>query len=175
MFLLHAVVAVRKIPSSYREYRAYRNHSLVFRHADTSLWLLQVFTGFVLMFFAAAHLYQMMVHPADIGPFASADRVWTGRWWPFYLFLLFAVELHGGIGIYRLAMKWGWLTDKNGHTDRQKVHKIKWAITGFFLALGLLTLAAYMKIGYEHRDSAGERYTPTYLQSESEATGEREE
>jgi len=165
VFVLHAVVAIRKIPASYQEYRAFRNHARVFRHADTSLWLLQVSTGFLLMFFAAAHLYQMMVHPADIGPYASADRVWSGRWWPFYLVLLFAVELHGGIGIYRLALKWGWLTNKNGHTDRQKLQKVKWGITGFFLALGLLTLAAYMKVGYDHRDRVGERYVPAHHQA----------
>jgi fumarate reductase subunit C len=47
-------------------------------HADTSLWLLQVVTGVILMFFATAHLYQMLLHPADIGPLASAGRVWDG-------------------------------------------------------------------------------------------------
>ena len=34
----------------------------------------------------------------------------------------------------------------------------------FFLVLGLTTLAAYMKIGYEHRDNPGARYTPAWLQ-----------
>jgi hypothetical protein len=29
--------------------------------------------------------------------------------------------------------------------------------------LGPLTLAAYMKIGYEHRNLAGERHVPTHL------------
>ena len=28
--------------------------------------------------------------------------------WPLYLVMLFAVEFHGGIGLYRLALKWGW-------------------------------------------------------------------
>ena len=169
VFVLHAVVAIRKIPASYREYRAFRIHARLFRHGDTNLWLLQVSTGFVLMFFAGAHLYQMLVHPADIGPFASADRVWSGRWWPFYLVLLFAVELHGGIGIYRLALKWGWLTDRNGRTDRRRAQQVKWGITGFFLALGLLTLAAYMKLGYDHRDRVGERYVPAQHQDAAPA------
>jgi fumarate reductase subunit C len=31
--------------------------------------------------------------------------------------------------------------------------------------LGLATLAAYIKIGYEHRDRVGERYVPTYLKA----------
>jgi hypothetical protein len=29
--------------------------------------------------------------------------------------------------------------------------------------LGLTTLAAYMKIGYEHRDRAGEPYVPSWV------------
>ena len=50
----------------------------------------------------------MLTRPHLIGPFESADRVWSGRYWPLYILLLLAVELHGGIGLYRLAVKWGW-------------------------------------------------------------------
>lgn len=158
VFVVHAVAAIRKIPSSYAEYRRWRAHTAAFRHGDTGLWMLQVVTAFVLMFLAVAHIYQMMLHPADIGPYASADRVWSGRWWPFYLVLLFAVELHAGIGLYRLAVKWGWFADSRGRMDRTKLRRAKWWLTGFFLLLGIATLAAYMKIGYEHRDAVGERY-----------------
>lgn len=167
VFLLHALVAIRKIPGSYREYRVFWRHSRGLRHGDTMLWLVQVVTGFLLMFFATAHLYQMMFHPGDIGPWASADRVWSGRWWPFYLVMLFAVELHGGIGIYRLAIKWGWFADRDGRLPRRRLQRIKWALTVFFLVMGLLTLAAYMKLGFEHRDAVGERYLPTRLQAET--------
>lgn len=166
LFVVHALVAIRKIPHSYREYRQFQLHARGLRHADTGLWMLQVVTGLLLMFFAGAHLYQMLLHPADIGPYASADRVWSGRWWPFYLVMLFAVELHGGIGIYRLAIKWGWFADRQGRMNRRRLQRIKWALTGFFIALGLLTLAAYMKIGYEHRDQVGERYRPSTVISE---------
>ena len=34
----------------------------------------------------------------------------------------------------------------------------------FFLALGLATLAAYIKIGIEHADKVGERYVPAWVQ-----------
>ena len=158
LFIVHAMIAIRKIPSGYREFQIYQNHARLFKHSDTSLWMWQVVTGFVLMFLASGHMYQMLVHPADIGPFASADRIWSGRWWPIYLVLLFAVELHGGIGVYRLALKWGWFTSKTGHTNRQTLQRAKWVITVFFLALGLLTLGAYMKLGYAHADNVGERY-----------------
>jgi fumarate reductase subunit C len=37
-------------------------------------------------------------------------------------------------------------------------------LTAFFLALGLATLAAYVKIGIEHAGRAGEVYTPAWAQ-----------
>jgi fumarate reductase subunit C len=135
------------------------------RHEDTTLWWMQAVTGFALFFFASVHLYQMLLHPGDIGPYESADRVYSGRWWPLYLVLLFSVELHGGVGLYRLAVKWGWFEGEDPNRARTLLKRFKWGITVFFLVLGLLTLAAYMKIGYEHRHRAGERYTPSHLQS----------
>jgi len=158
LLILHAVIAIRKIPSSYHEFRAFRNHSRLFKHSDTRLWMLQVITGFILMFLLSAHLYQMLVHPEGIGPFASSDRVWSGRWWPIYLILLFAVVLHGSAGIYRLAIKWGLFTNKTGFSSRRTLQKAMWGITAFILILGLATLAAYMKLGYQHADNVGERY-----------------
>jgi fumarate reductase subunit C len=133
------------------------------RHEDTTLWWVQAVTGFALFFLGSVHLYQMPVHPGDMGPYESADRVWSGRWWPLYLALLFAVELHGGVGLYRLVVKWSWFEGEDPNRTRAMLKRFKWGITVFFLALGLLTLAAYMKIGYEHRNLAGERYVPTYL------------
>src|SRR4029453_17963367 len=49
-----------------------------------------------------------MANPGASGPCASGDGVWSGMWWPLYLVLLFCVELHGGVGLYRLVVKWGW-------------------------------------------------------------------
>jgi fumarate reductase subunit C len=78
--------------------------------------------------------------------------------WPLYLVLLFLVELHGGVGLYRLAVKWGDFSDPK--TARRKLKLMKWVFTVFFLALGLLTLAAYIKLGIEHAPHVGEPYVP---------------
>ena len=59
----------------------------------------------------------MLTRPERIGPFESADRVWSEHYWPLYLVLLFAVELHGGIGLYRLAVKWGWFAGGDAERD----------------------------------------------------------
>ena len=117
LFIAHAGLAVRKFPINYAQYRVYRDHMGMMHHEDTTLWWWQVVTGFAMFFLASVHLYQMLMHPGMIGPFESADRVWSGSWWPLYLVLLFCVELHGGIGLYRLAVKWGWFAGKDAECD----------------------------------------------------------
>jgi succinate dehydrogenase subunit C len=160
---VHAALALRKFPSSYRQYAAFRGHAKMMRHADTTLWLWQVATGFALFFLASVHLYVMLSKPDRIGPFESADRVWSDHFWPLYILLLLAVELHAGIGLYRLAVKWGWVGGGDAAAARVRLKRIKWAITVFFLALGFATLAAYVKIGIEHADRYGERYVPAHV------------
>jgi len=162
LLVTHAILALRKFPANERQYSAMNQHLSRFKHGDTWLWTVQVITGFCLFFLASVHLYQLILNPADIGPYASADRVWSGRMWPLYLVMLFVVEIHGGIGLYRLALKWGWFIGKDAKKSRRRLKTLKWIITGFFLVLGLTTLAAYMKIGYEHAPNVGERYVPTH-------------
>lgn len=162
---LHAFLAMRKFPASWRQYSVFDEHRRTLDHGDTTLWWVQVITGFALFFLAAPHLFQMLMHPADIGPFGSADRVWSGRWWPLYLVLLFAVELHAGIGLYRLAVKWQWFVGDDPAAGRARLKRLKWVLTVLLLALGLATLAAYMKIGREHAQRVGEVYTPAWVQA----------
>jgi fumarate reductase subunit C len=164
LLVVHAMLAVRKFPINYTQYRTFRDHAGTMKHADTTLWWWQVVTGFAMFFLATIHLHAMLTRPERIGPFESADRVWSDHYWPLYLVLLFVVELHGGIGLYRLAVKWGWFAGPNANATRQRLKALKWALTAFFLALGLATLAAYMKIGVEHAERAGERYTPAWVQ-----------
>ena len=68
------------------------------------------------------------------------------------------------MGLYRLVVKWGWLEGGDPNRTRPRLTRLKWGITAFLLALGLLTLGAYMKIGYQHRDRVGEEYVPSWVQ-----------
>ncbi|MDD2885549.1 MAG: fumarate reductase cytochrome b subunit [Dechloromonas sp.] len=156
LLMLHAWLAMRKFPAGFRQYRAFIAHKNRLQHGDTSLWWLQVWTGFLLFFLASIHLYDMLSQPELIGPYASADRVWSGGLWPLYLLLLFSVELHGGIGLYRLAVKWGLF----GGKTRARLHLARHAFSAFFITLGLVTLLAYIDLGREHAPRAGERYQP---------------
>ena len=159
---MHALLALRKFPSDYQQARAFRAHARGMRHSDTTLWWWQVLTGFALFFLVSIHLYVMLTQPDRIGPFASADRVWSDHFWPLYLVLLFAVELHGGIGLYRLAIKWGWFEGTDPPATRRRLKLLKWGLTAFFLVLGLATLAAYIKIGIDHAPQRGQLYTPAW-------------
>jgi fumarate reductase subunit C len=165
LFIVHAALALRKFPINYGQYRTYRDHMAMMRHEDTTLWYWQVVTGFAMFFLASVHLYQMMMHPEQIGPWASADRVWSGSWWPLYLVLLFAVELHGGIGLYRLAVKWGWFAGADDRATRRRLKALKWALSTFFIALGLATLAAYIKIGMGRDARIGKEFVPSWQQT----------
>lgn len=170
LVLVHALAALRRMPASYREYRAFMTHAGLLRHADTWLWLVQVLTGIILMFVIGVHLHEMIMHPSDIGPYASADRAVSGAMWPLDLLMLYAVEIHAGIGLYRLILKWGWFGGADPRRMRRRLRVLISLIVVFFLALGTLSLAAYVKIGLEHRERAGERYVPTHLRT-TEAGG----
>jgi fumarate reductase subunit C len=165
LIVLHAALALRKFPSSWRQLSVFGEHRRMLGHGDTTLWWVQVVTGFALFFLAFPHLFQMLMHPGAIGPYESGDRVWSGRWWPLYLVLLFAVELHAGIGLYRLAVKWGWFMGDDPNANRARLKRLKWVLTVFLLALGLATLAAYMKIGRDREGQPPATYTPAWVKT----------
>ena len=160
IFIVHAALGMRKLPGSFKQYQVMKAHANHMDHEDTKLWFIQAFTGFAMFFLGSIHLYIIMTNSDAIGPYASADRVWSQWMWPLYIFLLLAVEFHGTIGLYRLCVKWGWFDGDNPKKTRQTLKKIKKILTIFFLVLGFTTLIAYMKLGMEHAHKQGERYIP---------------
>lgn len=157
LFALHTLLALRKIPEGYRQWRNWWRHMRGMRHEDTTLWLLQVITGLVLMFFVTAHLLELFVHPGDIGPHSSSARI-AGGGWLLGLVLLFSVEVHAGIGLYRLIIKWGWFGLVDTPRRRLRLRRAVYALVAFFLLLGVTTQAAYLRIGNSPAVQAGEPY-----------------
>ena len=158
IFIFHAFLALRKFPISYRQFLRLKTHSNLMQHSDTKLWIVQITTGFILFFLGSIHLYMMLTNSGNIGPFASADRVYSDGMWILYILLLVAVEFHGAIGLYRLSVKWGWFESGDVKESRKKLKKAKMILTVTMLTLGVMTLVAYMKIGQEHQANYGERY-----------------
>ncbi len=158
MFIFHAFLAMRKFPASYKEYQRYSAHRKLLKHSDTNLWFIQITTGFAMFFLGSIHLYMMMTNPENIGPYASADRIYSDWMWLMYLLLLISVVLHSWVGIYRLIIKWGWFDGKDPRKNRKRSKLIIKTLIAIYLVLGLVSLASYMKIGYDHKDDYGSRY-----------------
>jgi fumarate reductase subunit C len=161
LFIGHALLAVRKFPINYRQYRAYADHKNAMRHGDTTLWWWQVITGFALFF------VRRPVRHAVASGHDRTERRATGSGPAFLAALHPAVRgrLHAGIGLYRLAVKWGWFAGPDPNATRKRLKTLKWALTVFFLVLGFATLAAYIKIGIAHAGNYGQPYVPAALQA----------
>lgn len=159
-FIVHAILGIRKFPTSYRAYLRIREHAKMMKHTDTSMWMFQWISGLIMMFAAMIHLYIMFTQPENIGPYSSSHRVVSEHMWLLYMVLLICVELHGSIGLYRAAMKWGWFDGENPKENRKKMIKAKKIISFFFLVLGAFTLLAYIKIGIERADHVPMKYNP---------------
>ena len=141
LFVAHAALALRKFPINYRQYRVYRDHMGMMRHEDTTLWWWQVVTGFAMFFLASVHLYQMLMHP-------GADRpVRVGR--PGLERPLVAA-VPGAAVRGRTARRHrpvpagrqvGLVRRQRRQRQPPRLKRLKWALTAFFIVLGLATLA----------------------------------
>ncbi len=160
-FLVHAVLAARKIPAQLRERKRIlelakglnasgrervptrTEHSPFRPHVESMLWIWQVRTGMVILVLGSFHLVLMALdiltplYGALTGLEASTSmaRVGAGLWLP-YAVLLLCVEFHASVGLYRLAIKWGadlWMS-------RQAMHRLEQVIFWVVLGLGGITL-----------------------------------
>ena len=132
------------------------------RHEDTTLWWVQAVTGFALFFLASVHLYQMLMHPGDIGPVrigAIASGAATGGrfiWCccsPWSSTAAWPLPVGGQVGLVR---------GRGSQSDADAAQTTQVGNHGILSGARMFTLAAYMKIGHEHRDRVGERYVPSY-------------
>lgn len=161
LFLVHAVLASRKIPAQLRERRkmldlgkglsrsgrekvaSASEFSPFHPHTESLLWIWQVRTGMIILVLGSFHIILLGMDTLTplfgdrlgIEALTSMERVRSGLWLP-YAILLVCVEFHAGIGLYRLAIKWGaglWLS-------RKSVHRIEQFLLWFFLGLGVVVL-----------------------------------
>ena len=158
VFIFHAAIAIRKFPSSYRQYKIIKNHATTMKHEDTSLWVIQILTGFFMFFIGSVHLYIMMTQPSNIGPYASSSRIVDEFMGPLYLILLVSVVSHAFIGLYRLAMKWGFMEGKNTKVSRKRFKFLMKGMILVYILIGIFSLAKYTYIGFTHDFSDGIKY-----------------
>ena len=166
VFIIHAVFASRKIPAQLQERRrmidlakglklsggekvpSRRDNSPFVPHLESMLWIWQVRTGMVILVIGSFHLILLGIDVFTplfgVGPgidsATSMARVSAGLWLP-YGILLLCVEFHAGVGLYRLAVKWG----SGFLPHRRYLHRIEQVI--FWLVLGLGTLTLFVLAG----------------------------
>lgn len=158
IFITHAAIALRKFPHDYKQYKIIKNHTKVMNHEDTSLWGIQVISGFMMFFIGSVHLYIMIAQPSMIGPYASSSRVVDQLMGPLYFMLLIAVVSHAFIGLYRLSLKWGFIEGKNTKVSRKRFKFIMKILIVAYIIIGLASLAKYTYIGITHDFSDGVKY-----------------
>jgi fumarate reductase subunit C len=161
LFLLHAVLAARKIPAQLEERKrivrlskdlqksgkepiANRRPDSPFQpHIESMLWIWQVRTGMVILVLGSFHLILIAVdvftplygNHAGLESATTMARVSAGLWLP-YALLLLCVEFHAGVGLYRLAIKWG----AGVFLSRKTLHRIERFLFWTILGLGTVTL-----------------------------------
>jgi len=138
LVLIHFVTAGRKLPLRVREQVMIWRLSKQLRHGDTWLWLVQAVSGMLILLFVAIHLWVVgTTFPIDA--LKSSGRV-ANYFGYLYLPMILVVELHVGVGLYRVVTKWT-------PFDRRIWSAIKWAITGVFLIIGYWVLVTFWSYG----------------------------
>ena len=138
IFLLHFILAARKVPFRTEQQSTIWKLSRQLRHTDTWLWMIQAFTAMIILIMGSVHMWTVL-SDFPITAAKSAARVQGGFWLVFYLILLPTVELHVGIGFYRIAVKWGFVRRKR----RKGFKRFENILTAIFIAIGLVALARF--------------------------------
>jgi len=162
LFVVHALLAARKLPTRLAERRRMLALARGLRppplhgaggepgdprltpHLDSLLWIWQVRTGLVVLVLGSFHvlllaldvLTPMFGARTGIEAATSMARV-AGGLWPLYAVLLLCVEFHAGVGLFRLALKWG----AGARIGRRLLHRLELAVLVVFLGVGVLALA----------------------------------
>ena len=139
IFLTHFILAARKIPFRAEQQKKLWLQSRMLAHRDTWLWVVQVASAMIILLMGAIHMWVVLTD-LPITADKSAARIQSGFWLIFFLILLPMVELHVGIGWYRLGVKWGLIKS----SVRNKVKRFEYYFTGFFILLGFVTLIRFL-------------------------------
>jgi fumarate reductase subunit C len=141
VFLLHFLLAARKIPFRMDQQTTIWKHSRVLRHTDTWLWVIQALTAMLILIMGSIHMWTVLTD-LPITAAKSAARIQGGFWLAFYLILLPMVELHVGIGFYRIGVKWG-IIRRNRRKGFKRFENI---LTGVFVLIGLITIVRFLTL-----------------------------
>ena len=138
---IHFFAAGRKLPMRLREQAAFWTLARKLRHLDTWLWLVQAVSGMLILVFVGIHLWFILT-TFPIQAVKSSVRVASSLGW-LYAPMVLIVELHLGVGLYRILVKWTAM-------NRGMSSALKWALTTAFVVVGYWILWTFWTIGLAH-------------------------
>lgn len=154
--ILHAICALRRFPTSYKQCRDVNAHITMLHHSDSSLWRIQLVTAVILTALVFPHLMGMICDPHGLDPNLSAAHTYhMGLAWT--LLFLVVTELHGMIGLYRLGVKWDVIKGRcNGF------RKVMLIVAAAMIVCGTVTAYTFYSHGAEitKLGNASVPYTP---------------
>ena len=140
LMVTHFIIAARKMPFQVGTLPVFYRHAKAMRHTDTWLWLVQVVTAVIVLVMVSIHVY-VIIDSLPITAATSALREQNG-WTPFYLVLLPCVGIHLGIGLFRVGVKYGYITE----ATRAVWVKRTWYLIAAYVALGIITIIRFHTI-----------------------------
>jgi len=151
LIIVHIFLAGRRAPLRLRDLRITYRMAKSMNHYDTWVWVGQVITALMIGIMASIHLWIIMgawplrvaTSAARVASNGPADSTWGAFNFPFfivfYVIFLIAGEYHGGFGLYRILVKWGWF-------ERHKMGWVLKGITVIIIALGFTALYTFTQI-----------------------------
>jgi fumarate reductase subunit C len=136
--LVHMFLAVRKVPTTFRQQRILVSRARGMAHLDTWTWAFQVLSGAALLMLASIHLWVILtdlpIEASKSGEHVSGMYLWLDI--PFVLF----VWGHICVGLYRIAVKWGLLA-------RRWAYGVLATYATAALALSFAVMASFYRLG----------------------------
>lgn len=151
IIIIHIFLAGRRAPLRLRDLRITYRMAKMMNHFDTWIWVGQVISALIVGIMASMHLWTILgawplraaTSAARVASSGPADITWGGFHFPFfvvfYVVFLIAGEYHGGFGLYRILVKWGWW-------ERHKMGYVLKGITVIIVTLGFVALYTFTKI-----------------------------
>jgi fumarate reductase subunit C len=95
----------------------------------------------IILIMGSIHIWTVLTN-LPITAAKSAARVQSGFWLVFYMLLLPMIELHVGVGFYRIGVKWGVITRSN----RPFYKRFENILTAIFILIGAVTLYTFYTV-----------------------------
>lgn len=116
----HFLIAARKMPFRQGEFVTFLSHARSMKHPETWAWLVQIVTAVIILALASTHIIEVMSDlPITAEKSAARMQEGSGAW--FYISLLLCSWFHVGIGIFRMGVKYGYITIKNRKSVTKKI------------------------------------------------------